>query len=157
MALMLGALMIHGIPPGPQALIEHRDLFWGLVASFWIGNLMLLILNIPLVGIWVRILTIPYRVLYPSILLFASIGVFSVRNSIFDVFVLIVAGLVGYVMLMFRCPAAPVLLGFILGPLIESNMRRALRISGGDLAIFIDRPISAAFLGLTVLLLAFMA
>jgi len=156
MALMLGALMIHGIQPGPGILLRHADLFWGLVASFWIGNLMLLVLNIPLIGMWVRMITIPYHILYPVILVFACIGVYSVNNSVFDIYALLVAGIVGYLMLLYGFPAAPLLLGFILGPLVEGNFRRSMLISGGDLTIFVDRPISAGFLVTTALLVAFM-
>jgi putative tricarboxylic transport membrane protein len=155
MALMLGALMVHGIQPGPAMLTQHSDIFWGLIASFWIGNLMLLVLNIPLIKFWVMILAIPYKYLYPAILLFACVGVFSVNNSLFDVYVLVGAALFGYVISIFGFSGAPLLLGFILGPMIEVNMRRSLLISGGDFSIFLTRPVSAGFMACTIALLIY--
>jgi putative tricarboxylic transport membrane protein len=150
MAVMLAAMMIHGIIPGPQFITHEATLFWSLIASFWIGNLLLLILNIPLIGLWVRILAIPYRILYPAMLFFICIGVFSIRNSLFDIFVVMFFGLVGYLLTMFRYPVAPMLLGFILSPLLEEHFRRALLVSRGDFFVFVQRPISAAFLVLTL-------
>jgi putative tricarboxylic transport membrane protein len=152
MAVLLGAMMIHGITPSPEFFTTHADLFWGLVISFWIGNLILLILNIPLIGFWVRILTIPQKYLFPGILFFICIGVYSVKNSSFDVMTVIAFGLVGYVMNAFRYPTAPMLMGFILGPMLEQHFRRALMFSRGDMLTFIERPISGVFLGLCVLL-----
>lgn len=153
MALMLGALMIHGIIPGPGLVSEHPDLFWGLIASFWIGNVLLVFLNLPLIGIWVRILAIPYRMLYPAILLFVCLGVYSINNSVFDIGVALVFGAVGYVMILLRFEPAPLLLGFILGPLMEEHLRRALLLSRGEVTVFFERPISAGFMTATVLLL----
>lgn len=142
MAIMLGALIIHGIQPGPLLMSEQPALFWGLIVSFFIGNIMLVILNIPLIGMWVSILNIPYRVLYPAILVFIMMGVYSVNNNTFDLYLVAVIGIVGYAMSLLRFEAAPLLLGFILGPLLEENLRRALLLSRGDLATFVDRPIS---------------
>ncbi|WP_274424956.1 tripartite tricarboxylate transporter permease [Chelativorans sp. YIM 93263] len=153
MAILLGALMIHGIIPGPQFIQEQSTLFWGLVASFWIGNIMLLVLNVPLIGLWVRLLTVPYRVLYPTMLFLICVGVYSVRSNPFDVGVALAFGILGFFMNMLRYPTAPVLLGFILGPLIEEHFKRALLVSRGDLAIFIERPISAGLLALALGLL----
>ena len=157
MALMIGALMMHGLNPGPQLIRDKPDLFWGLIASMWVGNLMLVILNLPLVGIWARLLTIPYRYLYPAILLICGIGVYSINNSALDVIIASIFGFVGYVLYRLRCEPAPMLLGFILGPLIEENMRRALLISHGDASVFVERPISATFLVLTVVLIIVLA
>ncbi len=157
MAVLLGAMMIHGIQPRPEFFTLHADLFWGLVVSFWIGNLMLLVLNIPLIGIWVRILTVPKKLLFPAVIFFICVGVYSVNNNPFDVLMVIVFGLVGYVMNAFQYPTAPLLMGFILGPLVEQHFRRALLFSRGDLTTFIDRPISAAFLAASLLLLLTMA
>lgn len=155
MAIILSALLIQGIIPGPQLVGEHPDLFWALVASFFIGNLLLIVLNIPLIGVWVRILSIPYTVLYPSILFFICIGVYSVNNSAFDVMLVGVFGALGYAMSLYGFPAAPLLLGFILGPLVEEHLRRAFLIGDGDPLVFFQRPISATFLGLTLALVAF--
>lgn len=154
MAVMLGAMMIHGIVPGPLFLSDHPDMFWGLIMSFWVGNLLLLILNIPLIGVWVRMLSIPYRILYPAILVFVCIGVYSVKNSVFDIYMVLFFGGIGYFMRMFGFPAAPLLLGFILGPMMEEHFRRALLLSRGDFWVFIERPISLVFLVLTLLFLA---
>jgi TctA family transporter len=153
MALMIGALMIHGLTPGPQLMTENPDLFWGLVMSFWVGNLMLLVLNIPLIGIWVRVLAIPYYILYPTILMFVCIGVYSINNSAFDVGVVMLFGIVGYLMRLLGLQPAPLLLGFVLGPLIEENLRRALLISRGDFLVFVERPISAGFIVVTLALM----
>jgi len=153
MALMLGALIIHGIQPGPLMIAEQPALFWGLVVSFIIGNLMLMVLNIPLIGVWVAILRIPYRVLYPAILVFISLGVYSVNNNTFDIFVVAVIGAVGYLLAVLKFEAAPLLLGFILGPLMEEHLRRSLLLSRGDWSVFIERPISGSLLACCVALL----
>jgi TctA family transporter len=152
MALMLGALIMHGIQPGPRLMTEQPELFWGLIVSFGIGNIMLLILNIPLIGIWVAILKIPYRMLYPAILVFIGLGVYSVNSNTFDILMVAVIGLMGYGMMVMRFEAAPLLLGFVLGPLMEENLRRALLISRGQMSTFIDRPISATLLALSMVL-----
>ena len=153
MALMLGALMIHGIQPGPMMMSEQPEVFWGLIVSFGVGNILLLVLNLPLVGLWVSILRVPYRALYPTILVLMSLGVYSVNNNVFDVYVVAALGVLGYFMNIFKFPAAPMLLGFVLGPLVEENLRRALLLSRGDMATFIDRPISASVIAVTALLL----
>lgn len=157
MALLLGALTIQGITPGPQVMTEHPDLFWGLVASMLIGNLMLLVLNLPMVGIWIRLLTIPYRLLYPGILLFCCIGVYSVHNSYFDVLLAALFGLVGFVFKKLDCSPAPLILGLVLGPLFEGSFRRSLLISGGDPAIFFTRPISLGLLLLAVVIVVLLS
>jgi TctA family transporter len=146
MALMIGALTIHGIQPGPQVMTERPTLFWGLIASMWLGNLMLVVINLPLIGMWVQLLRVPYRLLYLAILLFCGIGVYTVDNSSTAVLMAAVFGIVGYVFIQLKCEPAPMLLGFVLGPLMEENLRRAMRISGGDPMIFIDRPISLGLL-----------
>ncbi len=146
MALMLGAMVIHGITPGPKVMIERPELFWGMITSMWIGNLILVILNLPLIGIWVRLLTIPYRLLYPAILVFCCIGVFSLRNNPFDVVLTAGFGLLGYIFTRLDCEPAPLLLAFILGPMMEENLRRAMLISRGDPMVFFNRPISLAML-----------
>ncbi|MBJ6989118.1 MULTISPECIES: tripartite tricarboxylate transporter permease [unclassified Devosia] len=153
MAVMLGALMIHGISPGPGLVNQHPELFWGLIASFWIGNVMLLILNLPFIGVFVRILKIPYDALYVAMLFFICVGVFSIRNNVFDIFLVIGFGIVGVFMILGRYPAAPLLLGFILGPMIEENMRRALLLSRGSFDIFVSTPVSASFVVLSVVVL----
>lgn len=157
MALMLGALIIHGIQPGPMLMTAQPELFWGLIVSFAIGNVMLVILNLPLVGIWVSILRIPYHVLYPAILVFICLGVYSVNNNTFDVYMTAVLGVLGYVLLKLRFEPAPLLLGFVLGPMMEENLRRAMLLSRGDPSTFIERPISAVVLGLCALLLLWTA
>jgi putative tricarboxylic transport membrane protein len=157
MALMIGALMMQGIHPGPQLMNDKPELFWGLIASMWTGNLMLVVLNLPLVGLWAKLLTVPYKFLYPAILLICCIGVYSIHNDPLDVLIATVFGFVGYVLYRLKCEPAPLLLGFILGPLIEENLRRALLISKGDPAVFIQRPISATFLVLTALLIVLLA
>jgi TctA family transporter len=153
MALILGALMIQGIVPGPQLIKEHPDIFWGLIASFWIGNIMLVVLNVPLIGLWVKLLMIPYKYLYPSALFFVAIGVYSTNNDMFQVGETVLVGLVGYVFLLLDFHPAAILLGFVLGPRLEENFRRSMLISRGDPMIFIEHPISAAFLFLCVLLI----
>jgi putative tricarboxylic transport membrane protein len=153
MALMIGALMIQGIAPGPQVMTERPDLFWGLIASMWVGNLMLLVLNLPLIGIWVRLLNVPYRILFPSIYVFCCIGVYTVDTKIFDVYELAALTMLGYLFLKLECEPAPMILGFILGPMMEENLRRALMIAQGDASVFVTRPISAGFLIAAVALL----
>lgn len=153
MALMLGALIIHGIQPGPLLMTQQPELFWGLIVSFGIGNIMLMILNIPLIGLWVSILKIPYRVLYPAILVFISLGVYSVNNNTFDIFLVAVLGIMGYALAVLKFEAAPLLLGFVLGPMMEEYLRRALLLSRGDMMTFIERPISAGFIAFAAVLL----
>jgi len=156
MALMVGALIIHDIQPGPQIMTKTPDLFWGLVASMWVGNAMLVILNLPLIGIWVKLLSVPYRILYPVILLCCAIGAYSANNNMFDVWVAIVFGFLGYIFLKLECEPAPLLLGYILGPMLEENLRRALVLSRGDYTVFFTRPISSAMLLLALGLLVLM-
>jgi TctA family transporter len=153
MALMLGAMIIAGVQPGPRLVVEHPEIFWGLLASFWIGNVLLLVLNIPLIGIWVKMLQIPYRILYPAILLFICIGVFSVNNNVFDIYAVLGFGILGYLLMLLKFEVAPLLLGFILGPLMEEHLRRAMLLSRGDPMVFLERPISASFITLTTALL----
>jgi putative tricarboxylic transport membrane protein len=153
MAMLFSAFIIHGVQPGPMLIKESPDLFWGLIASMYVGNALLLILNLPLVGLWVQLLKIPYRILMPLILLFCLIGAFSVTNSTFDVSLMIFFGGVGYVMRKFRYEAAPLVLAFVMGPLLENNLRQSLLISGGSFAIFITRPISGVTLLIACLLL----
>ena len=151
MALMIGAFILQGITPGPNVINQEPALFWGIIASMWIGNLLLVILNLPLVGLWVKMLSIPYRVLFPAIVLFACIGTYSINQNIYDIYAIALFGLVGYLLIRFGCEPAPLLLGFVLGPLLEEHLRRAMIISRGDPMIFIERPISATLLGLAVL------
>jgi TctA family transporter len=146
MALMVGAMMIHGIVPGPQVMEERPALFWGLIVSMWIGNLFLVLLNMPLIGLWARLLKVPYRLLYPIILLFCCVGVYSVNNSAFEVGLTLCFGLVGYLFIKLKCEAAPLLLGFVLGPMMEENLRRAMLLSRGDATVFFTRPISLCLL-----------
>jgi TctA family transporter len=148
MALMIGALIIQGIQPGPSVMTEQPQLFWGLVASMWIGNLFLVVLNLPLVGLWVRLITVPYQLLYPAILVFCAIGVFSLNNTTFDVYPMAIFGLFGYLFVKLGCEPAPMLLGFILGPMMEEYLRRALLLSRGDPTVFVRRPLSASMLAL---------
>jgi putative tricarboxylic transport membrane protein len=157
MALMIGALMIQGIAPGPQVMTERPALFWGLIASMWIGNLMLLVLNLPLVGLWVRLVAVPYRLLFPAIFVFCCIGVYTVDNKIFDIYQMAALAALGYVLLKLDCEPAPMVLGFILGPMMEENLRRAMMISFGDASVFVTRPLSAAFLIAAAVLLAAIA
>jgi putative tricarboxylic transport membrane protein len=154
MALLLGALIIQGIVPGPQLISQHPDVFWGLIASFWIGNILLVILNVPMIGLWVKLLAVPYKYLYPSALFFVCIGVYSANNDMFQVGETLVFGVAGYMLLRLGFHPAPVLLGFVLGSRFEENFRRAMLISRGDLLVFVERPISAFFLALCLLLLA---
>ncbi len=153
MALMIGALMLQGIIPGPQIATERPELFWGLIASMWVGNLMLVVLNLPLVGLWVRLLSVPYYVLFPAIMAFSTIGIYSIGSNTFDVYTLTLFGLVGYFLMKIDCEPAPFLLGFILGPMLEEHLRRAMLVSRGDPTVFLTHPISAAFLALSALLL----
>jgi TctA family transporter len=151
MALMIGALIIQGIQPGPSVITEQPALFWGIIVSMWIGNLFLLVLNLPMIGLWVRIIMVPYHLLYPMILVFCAIGVFSLNNNNFDVYMMALFGVLGYVFAKLDCEPAPMLLGFILGPLMEEYLRRALIISRGDPMVFLTRPISATMLAMAVL------
>ena len=153
MALMVGAMTIHNIQPGPQVMTSNPELFWGLIASMWIGNAMLVILNLPLIGIWIKLLTVPYRWLYPSIVLFCAVGVYSTNNNTFDIWMVGIFGLVGYIFHKLGTEPAPLLLGFILGPMMEENLRRALLLSRGDWSVFVTRPLSAGLLAVAALLL----
>ncbi|KFG67122.1 tripartite tricarboxylate transporter permease [Microvirga sp. BSC39] len=153
MALMVGAMTIHGIIPGPQVMTKNPTLFWGMIASMWVGNLMLLIINLPLVGMWVRLLKVPYRLLFPAILMFCCIGIYSINSLPTDVMFIAFFGLVGYMLIKFGFEPAPMLLGFVLGRLMEENLRRALIISRGSLETFIERPVSAGLLAVAVILL----
>jgi putative tricarboxylic transport membrane protein len=157
MALMLGALTIQGIAPGPQVMTQKPELFWGLVASMWVGNLMLVILNLPLIGLWVSLLKVPYRLLFPAIMVFSCIGVYSTNNSTTELYLTALFGVLGFLWVKLECAAAPMLLGFVLGPMMEENLRRALLISRGDPMVFIERPISLGFIIATVLILIVMA
>ena len=157
MAMMVGAMTIHNIQPGPQVITSNPGLFWGLIASMWIGNAMLVVLNLPLIGIWIRLLRVPYRLLYPAILLFCAIGVYTVNNTSFDVMQTALFGLIGVLFVKLEMEPAPLLLGFVLGPMMEENLRRALLLSRGDPSVFLTRPISAGLLiaaALLVLLIA---
>ena len=154
MALMVAAMMIHNIQPGPQVMSSNPALFWGLIASMWIGNLMLVVLNLPLIGIWIKLLSVPYRVLFPAILLFCCVGAYSINNNVFDVFMTIPFAILGYLFKKFDCEPAPLLLGFVLGKLMEEFLRRAMTISRGDATVFFTRPLSATLLVLAILLLA---
>jgi TctA family transporter len=157
MAMMVGAMMIHNIQPGPQVMTSNPQLFWGLVASMWVGNLMLVVLNLPLIGIWIKLLTVPYRLLYPAILLFCAIGVYTVNNTSFDVMQTAFFGLLGVIFAKLECEPAPLLLGFVLGPMMEENLRRALLLSRGDPTVFATRPISAGLLAAAILLVLVIA
>ena len=146
MALMAGAFIIQGITPGPNVVQEQPALFWGLIVSMWVGNLMLVLLNLPLIGIWVRLLRVPYRVLFPAIVAFACIGTYAINQNVFDVYAIVLFGLLGYVLVKLGCEPAPFLLGFVLGPLLENHLRRAMVVSHGDPTMFVTRPISLALL-----------
>ncbi|MFG1201669.1 tripartite tricarboxylate transporter permease [Xanthobacter aminoxidans] len=148
MALMIGALIIQGITPGPNVVTEKPDLFWGVIASMWVGNFMLVLLNLPLIGMWVRLLTVPYHVMFPAIIAFCCIGVYSVNNNTFDVYTMALFGLLGYALVKLDCEPAPLLLGFVIGPMLEEYLRRAMLISRGDPTVFVTRPISAVLLAL---------
>jgi putative tricarboxylic transport membrane protein len=156
MALMLGALMIQGITPGPGVMTQKPDLFWGLIASMWIGNLMLVIINLPLIGMWVSLLKVPYRLLFPAIMVFSAIGIYSTNTASFDVYIAALFGILGIAWRLLGCSPVPMLLGFVLGPMVEENLRRALQVSEGDPMVFITRPISLAFIIVSVLILAIM-
>jgi TctA family transporter len=153
MAVILGVLIIHGIAPGPRLMSQTPELFWGLIVSFWIGNLMLLVLNIPMIGIWVRLLTIPYHLMYPAILVFISVGVYTVNQNVSDIWLVLAFGVLGYFMRLLDFPLAPLILGFVLGPMMEVNFRRALLLSRGDFMIFLTKPLSLVILILALLLL----
>ena len=154
MALMVGAMTIHNIQPGPQVMTSNPELFWGLIASMWIGNLMLVVLNLPLIGIWIKLLTVPYKWLFPAIVLFCAIGVYSTNNNSFDIWMVALFGLIGYGFIKLGCEPAPLLLGLILGPMMEEYLRRALLISRGDWSVFVTRPLSASLLVVAAILLA---
>jgi putative tricarboxylic transport membrane protein len=153
MALLLGAFVIHGLQPGPLLMTQNPALFWGVVASMYIGNAMLLVLNMPLIGMWVQVLKLPYRVLFPLILMFCIVGVFASGNAVFDVFVMVVFGVLGYLMRKFGYEPAPLVLAFVLGPMLENNLRKSLILSHGEFMIFLERPISAACLVLAAIAL----
>ncbi len=153
MALMIAAMMIHNIQPGPQVMTSNPGLFWGLIVSMWVGNLMLLVLNLPLIGIWIRLLQVPYKILYPAILMFCCIGAYSLNNNVWDVLMTIPFAIAGYYFKKWKCEPAPLLMGFILGELMEEYLRRALTISRGDWGVFIERPLSATLLAIAVVLL----
>jgi TctA family transporter len=153
MALLIGAMTVHNIQPGPQVMTRNAELFWGLVASMWIGNLMLLVLNLPLIGMWIKLLAVPYRLLYSAILLFCAIGVYTVQNNTVDVLLTIPLGILGYLFLKLGCEPAPLMLGFILGPMMEENLRRAMLLSHGDPSVFITSPLSAGMLLMAIALL----
>jgi putative tricarboxylic transport membrane protein len=153
MALMVGAMTIHNIQPGPQVMTSNPELFWGLIASMWLGNLMLIILNLPLIGMWIKLLTVPYKFLFPAIVLFCAIGVFSTNNNTFDIWMVAIFGVVGYIFAKLSCEPAPLLLGFVLGPMMEENLRRAMLLSRGDWSVFVTRPLSAGLLTAAALLL----
>jgi TctA family transporter len=157
MALMVGAMTIHNIQPGPQVMTSNPALFWGLIASMWIGNVMLILLNLPLIGIWVKLLKIPYRFLYPAILVFCCIGVYTVNNTVFDVYITAAFGLIGYLFFKLGCEPPPLLLGFVLGPMMEENFRRALLLSRGDFTTFLTRPLSLGLLIAAALLVVIVA
>ena len=153
MALLLGALLIQGIQPGPQLITEHPDIFWGLIASFWIGNVILMILNVPLIGVWVKMLAVPYKYLFPSAMFFIAVGVFTTQNSLFHIWEVLAFGVIGAILMVLDFSVAPIMLGFVLGPMMEENFRRALLLSRGDMMIFMQRPISATFVCISAMLL----
>jgi TctA family transporter len=153
MALMVGAMTIHNIQPGPQVMTSNPELFWGLIASMWIGNAMLIVLNLPLIGLWVKLLKVPYRYLYPAILVFCCIGVYSINNNTFDVFVTAGFGILGYVFARCGMEPAPLLLGFVLGRLMEEKLRQALALSEGSFMTFVERPVAATLLALAAVVI----
>jgi TctA family transporter len=155
MALMIGAMIIQGIQPGPSVITEQPKLFWGIIVSMWIGNFFLIVLNLPMIGLWVRLIMVPYHYLFPLILVFCGIGVFSLNNSDFDIHLMALFGFLGYVFAKLDCEPAPMLLGFILGPLMEEYLRRALIIGRGDWTVFLTNPISATMLALAVVAMVF--
>ena len=150
MALMVGAMTIHGIVPGPQVMTKQPELFWGMIASMWLGNLMLVVINLPLVGVWVTLLRVPYRLLFPSIIVFCCIGIYSINNAPTDVVIAALFGVIGYWLIKHDFEPAPLLLGFVLGPLMEENLRRAMLIARGEATVFMTRPISAVLLQIAV-------
>jgi TctA family transporter len=154
MALLLGALLIQGIQPGPQLISAHPDIFWGLIASFWIGNVILMILNVPLIGVWVKMLAVPYKYLFPSAMFFIAVGVFTTQNSLFHIWEVLAFGIIGAILMVLDFSVAPIMLGFVLGPMMEENFRRALLLSRGDMMVFMQRPISATFVCISLFLLA---
>lgn len=156
-ALLVGAMTIHNIQPGPQVMTSHPELFWGLIVSMWIGNLMLIILNLPLVGVWVKLLRVPYRILFPAILVFCTIGVYSLNYNVFDIWVTAAFGFIGYAWSKLRCEGAPLLLGLVLGPMMEENFRRALLLARGDFTTFVTRPLSASLLAFALFLVVLVA
>jgi putative tricarboxylic transport membrane protein len=156
MALMLGALTIQGIQPGPEVMSQRPELFWGLIASMWIGNLLLVVLNLPMIGLWVKLLRVPYRLLFPAIMAFSAIGIYSVNNSSFEIYLTALFGVFGFVCMKLGFPPAPMLLGYVLGPMMEENLRRSMLMSGGDPTVFVKRPISVAFIVATVAILIVM-
>jgi putative tricarboxylic transport membrane protein len=153
MAIMVGAMMIQGIAPGTALITERPQLFWGMIASMWIGNAMLVIINLPLVGMWVKLLKVPYRLMFPAILIFCSIGIYSINNSIQDVYFTAFFALVGYIMIKLGFEPAPMLLGFVLGKLMEEKLRQALILSRGSFTTFIERPVSATLLAIALIML----
>jgi putative tricarboxylic transport membrane protein len=155
LAVLFGAFMIHGIVPGPLLIKEHPEVFWGVLGSMYIGNIMLLIMNLPLIPMWVQVLKIPDRILYPLMLLFCVVGAYCINNSVFDIFVMVIFGVVGYLFKKFGYECAPLILGFILGPMLEVNLRRSLLISQGSFSIFFTRPLALAFLVVCFILLSF--
>src|SRR5215211_5327384 len=156
MALMLGAMQIQGIQPGPQVMTQRPELFWGLIASMWIGNLMLVVLNLPMIGLWVKLLAVPYRLLFPAIMAFSAIGIYSVNSSSFEIYLTALFGIIGFIWIKLGCSPAPMLLGFVLGPMMEEHLRRAMLMSKGNPSVFFTRPISLAFLIATVAILVLM-
>ena len=155
MALMVGAMTIHGVIPGPLVMTKSPDLFWGMIVSMWFGNLMLLVINLPLIGIWVRLLKVPYRLMFPAILIFCCIGMYSINNSGGDVILTACFGLVGYALYKFGFEPAPLLLGFVLGKLMEEKLRQAMILARGNLVTFVERPISGVLLSLAIILIVF--
>src|SRR5437660_4354025 len=156
MALMLGALTIQGIQPGPEVMTTRPELFWGLIASMWIGNALLVVLNLPMIGLWVKLLQVPYRLLFPAIMAFSAIGIYSVNSSSFEIYLTALFGVLGFVCVKLGFPLAPMLLGYVLGPMMEENLRRSMLMSGGDATVFVTRPLSLAFIIATVLILVVM-
>jgi TctA family transporter len=157
MALMIGAMIIHGIQPGPQIMTAKPELFWGMIASMWVGNFLLVVLNLPLIGMWVKLLTVKYDYLFPAILIFCCIGVYSISNASMDVLLAALFGFIGYVFIKLEVEPAPLLLGFVLGPMMEENLRRALLLSRGDPMVFISRPISLTLLIISLILVVIVA
>ena len=155
MAILLGAMLTYGLQPGPQLIMNNPDLFWGVVASMYVGNAMLIILNLPLIGLWVKVLKIPYPLLFPLILLFCLVGVFSINNNVSEITIMVIFGVIGYFLRKFQYPTAPALLALVLGPMLEKALRQSLLISGGSSLIFFTRPISAVLMAISIFLLAY--